>query len=135
MSRSILVVAAIAAAASLAGVGAWAGDDHKGHKMEHHEEAAGAVTLEGEILDLYCFMKHPDSGQGAEHAKCARKCISKGLPIGLMVGNDIYLIIGKEHESAAALVADYAGTIARVRGTLVSHHGVKAIELESIENM
>jgi hypothetical protein len=91
------------------------------------------VTLKGEILDMYCFMKHPDSGQGPGHAKCAKSCINKGLPIGFLTKDGtVYLVIGKDHESAASMVADYAGKQSVLKGTLVEHNGVKAIEVASI---
>lgn len=109
-------------------------DQHKGHsdKMKM-DKSEGPTTLQGEVLDLYCFMKHPDSGQGAEHAKCAQSCIRKGLPIGFLSDGVVYLIIGKEHESAKDLVVDFAGSQAILKGTIVDHHGVKAIEVASIE--
>lgn len=106
---------------------------HEGHSGMKKEQAEGEVTLKGEVLDLYCYMKHPDSGQGAEHAKCAKSCILKGLPIGFLADGEVYLIIGKEHESAKDMVVDYAGSQAVLKGTLVNHHGIKAIEIASIE--
>ena len=99
-----------------------------GDKHDHNEK----VTLEGEVLDLYCFMNHPEDGQGSDHAKCARACIKKGLPIGFLADGKVYLIIGKDHEPVTDMVVEYAGTQSRLTGTLVEHHGVMAIELESI---
>ena len=91
------------------------------------------VTMTGEVLDLYCFMNHPDDGQGPSHAKCAKACINKGLPIGFMSGGEVYLIVGKDHESAAGMVAEYAGAQSTITGKLIKHHGMKAIELASIK--
>lgn len=108
-------------------------DEHQGHSEMKMGDSEGQITLEGEVLDLYCFMKHPDNGQGPGHAKCAQNCISKGLPIGFLSDGEVYLIIGKEHESARDIVLDFAGSPAILKGTLVEHHGVKAIEIASIE--
>ena len=108
-------------------------DQHEGHSEMKMGDAEGQITLQGEVLDLYCFMKHPDNGQGPEHAKCAKNCIRKGLPIGFLSDGEVYLIIGKEHESAKDIVVDFAGSQAILTGTLVNHHGVKAIEIASIE--
>lgn len=105
-------------------------------KGEMHKDMNGAtkeVTLKGEVLDLYCFMNHPDDGQGPGHAKCAAACIKKGLPIGFLSGGEVYLITGKDHEPVASLVADYAGKQSTVKGVVTMHHGVKALELKSIE--
>ena len=121
------------------GVGAWSAvamaqhEQHEGHSEMKMDAAEGQVALEGEVLDLYCFMKHPDNGQGPEHAKCAKNCINKGLPIGFLSDGEVYLIIGKEHESAKDMVVEFAGSQAILKGTLVNHHGVKAIEIASIE--
>ena len=104
-------------------------DEHK------HDESNKEVTLVGEVLDLYCFMKHPANGQGVEHAKCARTCIRKGLPIGFLAEGEVYLLIGKEHESAKDIVVEFAGSQARLTGTLIEHHGVKSIEVKSIETV
>jgi hypothetical protein len=106
---------------------------HEHHKM--YGESNQEVTLVGEVLDLYCYMKHPADGQGSEHAKCAKTCIRKGLPIGFLVDGEVYLIIGKEHESAKDLVVDFAGTQSRLTGTLIEHDGVKAIEIAKIEKV
>ena len=112
------------------------GHKHQGHgdSMDKMEESK-AVTLEGEVLDLFCFMKHPENGQGPDHAKCAKNCINKGLPIGFLVDGEVYLIVGKDHESAAELVVDFAGVPTRLKGTAFLHHGMKAIEFESIEKL
>ncbi|NIM65853.1 MAG: hypothetical protein GTO51_07690 [Candidatus Latescibacteria bacterium] len=107
--------------------------EHKHHKM--HGEADQEVVLMGEVLDLYCYMKHPANGQGPDHAKCAKTCIRKGLPIGFLADGEVHLIIGKEHESAKDLVMDFAGTQSRLTGTLIEHDGVKAIEIVKIEKV
>jgi len=100
---------------------------------EHHDMKAKTVTLTGEVLDMYCFMNHPDTGMGAEHAKCAKSCLNKGLPVGFLSDGVVYLIIGKDHEPANEMVAEFAGTQSVLTGTLVEHNGVKAIELASIK--
>lgn len=106
--------------------------------LAHEEEKSKEgkeVTLDGEVLDLYCYMKHPEKGQGLEHAKCATSCINRGLPIGFLSGEEVYLLIGKEHESVAELVAGLAGVQSRLTGILFDHHGVKSIEVVSITKL
>lgn len=104
------------------------------YAAQHAAQPTKEVTLEGEVLDMYCFMKHPETGQGPEHAKCAKTCMEKGLPIGYLTKDGtVYLLIGKDHESAAKMVADYAGKASILTGTVVEHHGVKAIEIASIK--
>ncbi|MEE9269995.1 MAG: hypothetical protein V3V49_07015 [Candidatus Krumholzibacteria bacterium] len=106
-----------------------------GEEPGHHDESKKEVTLVGEVLDLYCFMQHPADGQGPGHAKCAKSCINKGLPIGFLADGVVYVIIGSNHESAKDMVVDFAGGQARLTGTLITHDGIKSIELKSIEKI
>ena len=129
---------ALAALAMLVAVNTTAGAQHE-HKSagssdkESSDKSSKEITVEGEVIDLYCFMLHPENGQGPDHAKCAKTCIQKGLPIGFLSDGEVYVLIGKEHESVKDLVVDFAGTKSRLKGTLVTHHGVKAIEFNAIE--
>ncbi len=83
----------------------------------HHDHAKPKpVTMTGEVLDMNCFMIHPESAVGVEHMKCAKACMAKGLPIGFMsTDGTVYLIVGREHESANATVAEFAGKHSRSR--------------------
>ena len=112
---------------------ALAGDEHKHHKMQGTPD--NNVTLVGEVLDLYCFMEHPQNGQGLGHAQCAQKCINKGLPIGFLTEGEVYLLLGQDHESAKDVVVNFAGMQSRLTGKLIDHHGVKSIEVVSIEKI
>lgn len=105
---------------------ALAGDDAK-------KEKAAPVTLTGEVLDLYCYMGHPESATGAEHAKCASACIGKGLPIGFLTADGtLYLITGKDHAPATADVTAWVGKQSTLTGYVSEQKGMKAIELVSI---
>ena len=107
-----------------------------GEEPKHQDESKKEVTLVGEVLDLYCFMQKPAHGQGSEHAKCARSCINKGLPIGFLADGEVYLIIGgADHKSAKDMVVDFAGGQARLTGTLITHDGIQSIEIKSIEKI
>ena len=89
--------------------------------------------MTGEVLDLYCYMQHPESATGADHAKCGSACAAKGLPIGFLTADGtLYLIIGKDHESANATVAEWVGKQSALTGYVTEQKGMKAIELVSI---
>jgi hypothetical protein len=123
MKRTLFIAFAVVLAT---GAVALAGDEAKKAKP-------APVTLTGEVLDLYCYMEHPESATGSEHAKCAKGCISKGLPIGFLAADGtIYVIIGKDHESAATTVADWVGKQSTITGHVKEQKGMKAIELVSI---
>ena len=121
----------------------WA-QDHKGHGDGHdegddhddgdddHKVKGEKVTLTGEIVDLHCFLLHPDSGQGAKHAKCATACMNKGLPIGLWSGERVYLLLGQGHDSVKGQAAPQAGKKIEVQGTRFQRYGMWVIQVESI---
>lgn len=124
-----------ASALLIIGGAAYAQEGH-GHKQgghAHEGEAAKEATLVGEVLDLTCFMQHPDDAVGMDHAKCARACINKGLPVGFLAEDGtVYLVIGTGHDPVAPMVADVTGKQVTIKGTVVSHHGVKAIQLAAV---
>lgn len=96
------------------------------------DEPAGAkvTTLKGEIVDLHCFMIHPDKGIGADHAKCASQCIEKGLPAGLLADGQVYLLLSSGHESVKGEVAAKAGQTVTLEGTVLDHNGMKAFQIK-----
>ena len=123
MKRMLIVAIAVVLATSAI---ALAGDEAK-------KEKAAPVTMTGEVVDLYCYMEHPASATGAEHAKCAAGCIGKGLPIGYLTADGtMYLIIGKDHESASSAVTEWVGKQSTLTGYVKEQKGMKAIELVSI---
>lgn len=103
------------------------------HSHEHAKGETKTIGLTGEVIDLTCFMQHPDNALGMEHAKCAKSCINKGLPVGFL-GEDgtVYLLIGNGHEPITSQVADVMGRKVKIEGVVVTHHGVTAIQLVSV---
>lgn len=132
MRKSALLVV-MGALAILSFVVAQEGD--KGGKTGHKEDAGAAkkVALTGEVMDLHCYMIHPDKGQGTSHAKCAQACIKKGIPAGILVDGQLYVLLGKGHDAAKDAVADHGGSVVTVTGTVLDHDGLKAIQIEKIE--
>lgn len=131
MTRNGRIWMALVAAAALAGATATV-RAHEGEAHADQDHAAGTqVTMEGEVVDLHCFMLHPDTGQGAEHIGCAKTCMNKGLPIGFLSEGQLFLLLGQGHDSVKAAVVKLAGVPVTLKGTLVEHHGIKAIQVSS----
>jgi len=135
MTRIVYTTALLMLSISVAFFSVSAAQEHQHDMKMKADESGKQVTLVGEVIDLYCYMAHPASGQGPEHAQCAQTCIRKGLPIGFLSSGKVYLITGKDkdHESAKDLVVDFAGKQSRLTGTLIEHDGVSAIEISKIE--
>ena len=87
------------------------------------DSASDQASFLGEVLDLTCYVAHPESGVGNGHALCARTCIEKGLPVGLLIGETIYIPIMKEHGTPNEAMAAYAGQAVIVRGTVMGVQG------------
>jgi hypothetical protein len=104
-------------------------DEHKGHAHGDHAQAPAAApqVLTGEVMDLACYLQHPESGQGPDHAACAAQCINKGLPAGLKVGTKLYLLVGKGHDSITDKLAPLAGKQAKITGQVLETEGLPAI--------
>ncbi len=98
------------------------------------KEAEGTKTsLTGEVIDLQCYLGDPSGSMGPDHAKCAKSCILKGLPAGLLVDGKVYLLLGPEHESAKGSIANFAGKTVTVEGMLLERSGVKALQIASVK--
>jgi hypothetical protein len=78
--------------------------------------APAEASFTGEVLDLTCYASHPETGSGEAHASCAKTCLEKGLPVGLLVGDKAYLVVMKDHTAPNKTFASYAGQKVTVKG-------------------
>lgn len=98
----------------------------------HGQPRGEKVQLQGELVDLVCYMQHPESGQGPEHAACARKCMKQGLPPGLLSEGKLYLLMSQGHENYGPTIAEHAGTQVKVEGHLVQSGGMQALVISHL---
>src|SRR5437764_7460168 len=78
MKRLIaLLGGGILAAGLSVGVYAHEGHDHKGDDDK-------PVTVQGELIDTGCFVSSDGDAKGKDHAACATKCMSSGVPAGIL---------------------------------------------------
>jgi len=97
--------------------------------------ARAAESVTGEIVDMACYMPHPDSGKGAGHRKCADTCIKKGLPMGIVTDDkQVYLLL-EDHENpkAYAQLKDKAAEKVTVEGEKLVQGGTQALVVESVK--
>jgi hypothetical protein len=90
--------------------------------------ASGEQTLQGELVDLTCYLDH--GAKGEHHKACATTCALKGLPIGLL-GKDgtLTLVVGAHEKPMNTELADKMGTTVQVTGKVVSRNGMQMIEV------
>jgi hypothetical protein len=101
-------------------------------KMAAKEEKK-ASAVQGEVLDLACYLGHGGMGEG--HAGCAAKCLKGGQPMGLL-GKDgtVYILLaGHDDASAFEKTKDFAGKKVEISGEVSTKDGLKAITISGVK--
>jgi hypothetical protein len=85
------------------------------------------VTVQGEVVDLACYMSK--GSKGPQHKACARMCAKKGVPIGVLTdAGDVYLLVDNHDDPEPyETLKKIAGDRAEVKGKKFSKGGVAAI--------
>ena len=100
-------------------------------------EPVGKVELEGEIVDTKCFLGVMRPGAGKVHRACAVRCLSGGVPPGLLVRTEedpagtVYLLAGNGGKPLD-LDVEWAGRAVRVSGDLSVLGEVPLLEVTEI---
>ncbi len=95
--------------------------------------AKASTTVKGEVVDLVCYIGAGDKGK--VHAACAAKCISSGLPVGILDDDgEVYLLVNKKMPLNAVL-APMAGQQITVTGTEASRGGMRMLKNAKIEGV
>src|SRR5881296_3132043 len=98
---------------------------------EKEKLASGETqTIKGEVVDLMCYLDH--GAKGEKHKACAEKCIKGGGPVGILSGEDLYLVVG-DHKPINKELADKAAENVTVKGKVVERNGMKMIENAELE--
>ena len=96
------------------------------------DEKSGGQTqsIKGEVVDLMCYLDH--GAKGEKHKGCAETCIKNGGPVGLLSGDQLYLVIG-EHKPINKELASHAAETVTLKGKVVERNGMKMIENAELE--
>src|SRR5947207_6152545 len=92
-----------------------------------------AVTLKGEVIDLWCYLE--DGDHGADHKQCAVECAKAGNPIGLLTEKgDIYVMMGiKDHQPGREVLIDKMADPVTFERTLVEKGGAQVVYVSSVK--
>jgi len=92
-----------------------------------------AVTVKGEVVDLWCYIDH--KGHGQKHKSCAVACVEAGNPIGIVDGSgNLYIAMGgKKHQPGREILMDHMADTVTVKGNLIKTGGLQAIYVNSVE--
>jgi len=105
---------------------------HEGHDAKG-AKAAKAVTIQGEVVDTGCYLAH--GAKGADHKECATKCISGGMPMGLLTADNKFYLLTLDHENADPYnqLKDMASATVEVTGMTFTRNGVTMIDVTGVK--
>ena len=97
--------------------------------------AIAADTLSGEIIDLACYLPHPETGKGPSHKKCAETCVKKGLPMGLLTDDKQVYVLLEDHENPKpyAQLKEKAAEKVTIDGEKVTQGGTQGFVVEAVK--
>jgi hypothetical protein len=77
------------------------------------------LTVRGEIVEVSCYTKLGiDKSTGAGHVACAKECVGKGQPLGILTdGDGLLKITGDYADAQFAKLTPYIGRQVEVIGT------------------
>jgi hypothetical protein len=120
------------------------GAEHQSHGQHadttktghHHEEGdIDKETVEGEIIDITCYIRH--DSKGPKHIKCAESCALLGMPFGVLEDktNKIYLLLPAGHDNPIEPFKAHLGKKVKVKGLFFTTGGMTGLEIETIEEI
>jgi len=119
MKRIAVFVFAMALA-----VPVFAATPHESHKATE----AKMQTITGELVDTGCYLGH--GARGAKHIECATKCVSNGMPMGILTSSDVLYLVTMSHDNADPYnnLKEALGKTVSVTGPVMTRGGMKGIE-------
>ena len=123
----ILTLAIAVACLTTLGLGiAMAADMHGGGKP---------TTLSGELVDMGCYIGH--MAKGEKHADCAAKCVSGGMPMGVLTSAGKLYLLTMDHANPDAYnkAKEFAGKQVKITGPTHVRNGVNTIDVVSAETV
>jgi hypothetical protein len=124
MIRKLLLFAIVALATAALAAGA---------EVTTKKPAPPPTTLTGELVDTGCYLSH--GARGEKHVECATKCISGGMPMGLLTADGkLYLItLNHDNPDPYGKLKDMAGKTVSVTGVVSSRNGMTGIDVTDVK--
>jgi hypothetical protein len=97
------------------------------------EDEGEKVTVQGEILDMACYVGH--GAKGPDHAKCAKNCVKGGRPMGLLAKDGTVYLLYASHDEGSPFeqAKEFAGQQVELSGLMASQAGIKGIEVHAVK--
>jgi hypothetical protein len=93
------------------------------------------VSVQGEIVDLACYMAK--GARGAGHKACAQMCAKRGAPIGVLTdGGELFLLVDDhDNHDPYDTAKKLAGERAQIGGKKFSKQGIASIVVGSAKGL
>lgn len=126
MKRIVTILAVLTAVAGFTFAVASAAEKAESKEMK-------PATMTGEIVDLGCYLGH--GAKGAGHMECAAKCISGGMPMGLLTPKGELFLLTMDHTNADPFnhAKEWASKQVKVTGQVNTRDGMKSLEVAAAE--
>lgn len=100
---------------------------------EGNKPAPQAMTIQGEIVDMGCYLDH--AATGPKHKECAAMCIAGGMPMGLLTSDGKLYLLTMSHDDAAPFNASkkLAAEMVSITGPVSERNGMKSIEVTAVK--
>jgi hypothetical protein len=109
------------------------------HDMSKHSAGAAmkgaALTTTGEVVDMGCYLGHV--ARGADHRECALKCVSGGMPMGLLTSQGALYLLTMNHDNPDPYnkLKSMAGKTVTVTGMVMTRSGMKGIDVAGFKTL
>jgi hypothetical protein len=112
------------------GTAAWA-QKPAAEKPAAHAEKKASDKITGEVVDITCYASH--GAKGDKHASCAQKCLSAGMPAGILAEGKLYVATMKDHSAPTTKLSSLAGKMVTAVGSHFEKDGTHIFEIDTVE--
>jgi len=97
-------------------------------------EEGESMTVQGEVVDLACYLPRGDKGRGATHQECAEMCAKGGAPLGVLSADGTVALLIEDHARPAPYgqVRKLAGQQVEVQGKKYTRGGVTGLMVATV---
>jgi hypothetical protein len=87
--------------------------------------------ITGEVVDITCYASH--EAKGEKHGSCAQKCLSAGMPAGIVADGKLWVVTTSDHTPPGNKLAALAGKMVTATGHKVEKDGAMVFEMDTVE--
>jgi hypothetical protein len=94
------------------------------------------ATVQGEVVDVSCYLAHGKDGTGEGHKACAEACAQHGGPLGILTADGkLYVSVMPDDHKAGPneLLMDHIAQQVSATGIVRSKSGVRGIMISKVE--